>query len=103
MPFSRQAGSTRSGGSFSDAVKRAVFNKGRVVPGWDASRYRADACGYLIDWHEYGNTTRRGWEIDHIMPVAKGGTDDLINLQPLQWYTNRHKADNVYWSCPVAA
>ena len=35
-----------------------------------------------------------GWKIDHIKPVAKGGTDDLNNLQPLQWANNRHKSDN---------
>jgi len=33
-------------------------------------------------------------EIDHIKPVAKGGGDELENLQPLYWKTNRAKSDS---------
>jgi 5-methylcytosine-specific restriction endonuclease McrA len=43
---------------------------------------------------KYGQTTQFGWEIDHTRPVSKGGTDDLANLQPLQWENNRHKGDD---------
>ena len=32
-----------------------------------------------------------GWEIDHSVPLKKGGTNTLRNLQPLHWLNNRLK------------
>jgi len=53
---------------------------------------------------KHGKMAQWGWEIDHKKPVANGGTDDLDNLQPLQWENNRHKGDNwPNWDCKVKA
>lgn len=50
------------------------------------------------------NHRDNGWEIDHIVPVAKGGSDNLSNLQALLCTNNRHKADNYpNWVCAVTA
>jgi 5-methylcytosine-specific restriction endonuclease McrA len=57
-------------------------------------------CGNVMKSSDYGNTNSQyGWEVDHIKPVAKGGTDDLSNLQPLQWDNNRKKGDTYPWNC----
>lgn len=98
--FRRNPGTDSGGSTFSESAKLAVWNKGNEVPGYDRTRWRYDVCGNPINWFEYGNTqSKNGWEIDHIKPIAKGGTDDLSNLQPLQWETNRSKSDTYPWSC----
>lgn len=102
----RSSNTTRSGQPFDQVAIDAVWTKGAVVPGIDPSRRRKDPCGAWIDYQNYGRTVDdgTGWEIDHIVPVAKGGGDLLSNLQPLQWQNNRHKSDNYpNWSCLIRA
>jgi 5-methylcytosine-specific restriction endonuclease McrA len=57
-------------------------------------------CGAVMKRSDYGNTSsEHGWEVDHVKPIAKGGTDALSNLQPLQWENNRRKGDAYPWDC----
>ena len=60
-----------------------------------------DKCGALIARNAHGQQTSQGWEIDHIVPVARGGTDALSNLRPLHWRNNDAKGDSLdgYWDC----
>ena len=56
---------------------------------------RKDKYGAVIHFKEYGNRgSEFGWEIDHIVPIVKGGGDELSNLQPLHWKNNASKGDN---------
>lgn len=87
---------------FSKEEIDAVWKKGRIILGTDPNLKRNDICGTVILKSAYGNIkSSMGWEIDHIKPVSKGGSDDLSNLQPLYWDTNRKKADIYPWFCSM--
>lgn len=98
--MARNPNTTTQGGRFDEATIEAVWRKGILDPTYPS--YRKDTCGAYMQRDKHGVTGQWGWEIDHIVPVAKGGSDALSNLQPLMWENNRHKSDNhPNWSCKI--
>jgi len=78
--------------SFSDTVVQRVWEKGTIVSGASPDEWRKDACGAWINRGYYGRIDNiYGWEVDHMVPKLRGGSDDLSNLRPLQWENNRAK------------
>ena len=89
--------------AFTDEVIQKVWEKAEPQSGNEPNVYRKDQCKAWIQRSQYGNRkTTYGWEIDHIKPVSKGGTDELSNLRPLQWENNAERQDDRL-TCPVTS
>ena len=89
---------------FNKEIIKRVWGKALPLLNDDPNRVRKDKCGAWIVFDEYGNRNSQfGWEIDHIIPSSKGGTDEIENLQPLQWENNVAKGDECANICKVTA
>lgn len=73
-------------------VRLAIWNKATTVEGFDETKYRKDPAGAFIEWDKYGDHhSIYGWDIDHVYPKAKGGTDMFGNLRAMNWQNNESK------------
>ena len=72
-----------------------VWKLAKPVRGEDPNVVRQDPYGNPIRKSQFGGKGPQGWEIDHIKPAAKGGSDSLRNLQALQTEKNRDLGDSL--------
>jgi len=79
---------------YTEQIIEAVWEKAQMIPGYNPDIWRKDFADAWINRNAYGTTGLYGWEIDHRMPQAKGGSDALQNLYPCQWENNRTKGDD---------
>ena len=73
-------------------IKKA-WGKAKKIRGRNSEVWRRDDFGNMIRHGSYGTEGDYGWEIDHIKPQAKGGSDQPQNLRALYWKKNREKSD----------
>lgn len=72
-----------------------VWRKAKKVRGKDPDKVRQDPYGNRIRRDQFGQDTPQGWEIDHIKPQSRGGSDDLRNLQAMKTNKNRELGDRL--------
>ncbi|MCY4657780.1 MAG: HNH endonuclease signature motif containing protein [Gammaproteobacteria bacterium] len=78
--------------SYSSEKLQLIWEKGVPIPKCHTDMWRKDEFGSCMKRDKYGNRESvYGWEVDHIKSVKDGGSDDLSNLQPLQWKNNAFK------------
>ena len=75
--------------------KDRVWGKAGKVSGKDPKKYRKDPYGNEMFYGSYGKDSPKGWEVDHIKPKARGGSDATRNLQALNTGVNREKGDSL--------
>lgn len=81
--------------AFNDDIIDAVWEKASAIQGFDKDKFRRDCCGAIIAKDKYGDIESSfGWQIDHVYPTSKGGTDELENLRAMQWQNNVSKSDD---------
>ena len=89
----------------SETIPDDVWKKANSIQTKEGITWGKDYAGAWIRYDKYGDRdSDYGWEADHRKPVAKCGTDDLINLDPLQWENNVTKGDDYpSWTTSVSS
>jgi len=83
--------------------KISVWKKGEKISGLDSNIWRNDIFGNKINYNEHGKVTKYGWDIDHYIPKAKGGSNDISNLFAVHYIQNRsmgmsmNQKDKMFW------
>lgn len=83
---------------YSEKQIEEAWNTARTIDGLDARLWRLDPCDALIYRDCYGQETRYGWNIDHIIPKTMFGDGNGYDSTPqnrraMHWQNNASKAN----------
>lgn len=72
---------------------KAVWEKATIIPGENPDVFRKDVMGKIIRFDDLNSkTSNTAWNIDHVVPKTRGGSNDITNLQPM------NRIDNIRFS-----
>lgn len=63
--------------------------------GCTKDEFKAHIESQFVEGMTWGNWSKHGWHLDHIIPLSKGGTNHYTNLQPLWAKDNWSKSDKL--------
>ncbi len=72
-----------------------AWKNAKPIRGKNPDQFRQDPYGNEMDRTSYGKDSGEGWDVDHIKPAAKGGSNSTRNLQALNTNVNRAKGDSL--------
>ena len=72
-----------------------MWNCAETIKGKDPVKFRKDPYGNQLCFQSYGTNGAQSWDIDHIKPQSRGGSDNIHNLQALQSSVNRSKGNTL--------
>jgi 5-methylcytosine-specific restriction endonuclease McrA len=78
-------------------VKRQSKTKPSRLSADQVLREYGSACHICKDQIDLtlSRTSRMGLTVDHVIPLSKGGSDELDNLRPAHWICNNRKSDKL--------
>lgn len=79
----------------SKTCKQKVWDSAKPVRGKDPKKYRQDPYGTQMCWNSYGTNGAQSWQVDHIKPASRGGSDNIRNLQALNSHVNMSKGNSL--------
>ncbi|MCW2242287.1 HNH endonuclease [Azospirillum canadense] len=72
-----------------DVRKWLAWNSVPTHPDFPFGDWKLDTDQYWMHVTDHGDrSSPHGWEIDHILPRALGGSDRPCNLRARHWYGN---------------
>ena len=80
-------------------LKNKIVYGNRLIDIWNQlpgkGMKKTDVEGNKIQFKDFGKKCSTGWQADHIIPRTKGGSNDISNMQPLQWVANIKKSNKL--------
>lgn len=71
-----------------------VYSNERLSDIFDKTDGHCRHCGKQLSFSNFGKRyARGGWEVDHSVPISKGGSDNLRNLWSTCWICNLDKSN----------